>query len=61
MTFFREKETAGRSLLFLKFTPGGSTVACTCWPGLVDDLRNVCVFELPGFVCELRRDILSAV
>ncbi len=30
------------------------------WLGLVDDLRRVTIFELPGFVCELRRGILSA-
>ena len=29
------------------------------WLGLVDDLRNATIFELPGFVCGLRRDILS--
>ncbi len=30
------------------------------WLGLMDDLRNITIFKLPGFVCERRRGILSA-
>lgn len=30
------------------------------WLGLMDDFRNLRVFELPGFVCELCRGTLSA-